>query len=170
MFAVGFGSAISDYETSPSTTQHFAPTADYPNGEIVNWNPHGWEIAIFVVGLIVGLFGLVCLFGWFNNRFARRATRAERIDRLSSALKEALETIGAIQAEVEQGQKTLEKLESEIAANQGLAQLTETEASAVKEILRGEFRRERMPAIRVQLALGLIFFGLGLAASAIFHI
>jgi len=170
MSIVGIGSAVADFNTSPSTVHHYAPTPDYPSGEVVSWDPHGWEIAVFAVGLVVGLLGIVGLFGSLSNRFPSGDTRAARVERLTSALKEAMETIGAIQAEVEDGQRALKTLEGEIAANRDLAQLSETDASAVREFLRREFRRERLPAVWIQLMIGLVLFGLGVAVSAIFHV
>jgi hypothetical protein len=102
--------------------------------EIVGWG----ELAL-ILGAPMAIVGLISSL----LRFGPAETRADRIKRLTAALQESMTIIAQINSEIEEGAQRLSELEEQTAVQQELAKLTQQEAAAVREALKGELGRER---------------------------
>jgi len=80
-------------------------------------------------------------------------------------LDEALTTIGSIQFEVEEGQRVLAQIQRDIVTNKDLAELTVDQSKAVEELVRKELKRERLPALWIQILVGIALFAFGALLS-----
>ena len=162
---LGVAVIVVDLAQAPTTYKHFAPTADYPNGIVGTTELDGNRITMLVVAAVLAFFGLIFFVYWSEYRSSTANKRATRIKKLTEALNEAMKTITSIQIEVEEGQRALAHLQSEISTNRDLAQLTSEQSKAVEELVRKELRHERWPALWVQLLIGVLLIGVGVLIS-----
>jgi hypothetical protein len=102
---------------------------------------YGWGGPALLLALLVTAAGVVTLVLGLQHR--QSDTRAERVQRLSTALREAMQIIREITGEMEEGRQRLDELERQTDLQRELANLTVPEATAVREALQAELGRER---------------------------
>jgi hypothetical protein len=162
---IGIAASILDVASAPTKYVHVAPTADDPSGVVNTAGIVGWRAAGLILGIFVVVFGFYLLSGWVGLRSGNAEKRAAQIKRLTEALDEALTTIGSIQFEVEEGQRVLAQIQRDIVTNKDLAELTVDQSKAVEELVRKELKRERLPALWIQILVGIALFAFGALLS-----
>jgi uncharacterized protein HemX len=122
---------------------------------------------VVIGGIFVLALGLTGLNHWQQQRWLRLDpdTRVQRVQRLQTALAEALATIEQIQREVEDGAELLRRLESQAAAQGRIVDLQQPEIEGFSGLLRTENKR----SYRVAFGIGALFFGLGVGVTLLVH-
>jgi hypothetical protein len=124
-----------------------------------------WQIALLALAIIMMFIGLIFFSVWADYRNRKSNQRVAQVKKLSNALDEAMKTISSVRIEVEEGQRVLSRLQSEIATNKDLARLSSEQSKAVEALVRTELRRERLPSLWVQIVVGLLLIGVGISIA-----
>lgn len=148
---------------------HNSPQSDEAGSDVTTGLPpqgtggSDWWTLVLIAGVVVAVLGILAVAAWREHEQLVRHPndRRLRIDALTASLKQSLRSIDLIRQEVEDGERLLSELEARIAAHRQVATLTESESAAVREVLRGELRTESRRGLWVDVALGMLFFLLG---------
>ncbi len=95
----------------------------------------------------------------------RGETTAERIERLSKALKESISLTNEIEQEIQERHSMVTKLQDDVARYEELAKLKSSEVEAVAQTLRGELRNEGSKSLFKSALVSLFFFIAGVAVT-----
>lgn len=122
---------------------------------------YAWAWITLVIGIVTFVLGAIGQGEWGKRRRVSRGDRQEMITQLTKSLKEALQTIEAISAEIEDRERVLSQIENELAARKHVAQLTKEETAAVDYMLEKALHRERRPTMLREFvfAVGGFIFG-----------
>ena len=95
----------------------------------------------------------------------RGETTAERIARLSKALKESIDLTNEIEAEIQQRHSMVTKLQEDVDRFEALAKLKGSEVEAIAQTLRGELRTEGSKSLVKSALVSLFFFVAGILVT-----
>jgi hypothetical protein len=115
----------------------------------------GWVLGVLIVSLVLAIVPLLCV-GLSRSEMINTNRRSQRVARLSQSLSEALQVIEAIKWEVEEGEKVLQRLEKDTQTTKALAELSQTEADAVRSVVASAVRRERLPNLGIALISAIV--------------
>ncbi len=130
-------------------------------------NLFGWAIAVLIMSILVLILGIAILGEWIDRSKWRREDRAQRIESLTTSLKDALSLIDTIREEIEEGEEALRKIQTRAAYAKEIAKLTEEEAAAVRSVLRDEFRIQGRSSLNRNIVLSGLFFCLGVVVTVV---
>lgn len=132
-----------------------------------NDNLAGWALALALTGIASLIVGVLAVSSWGEERRFRGGDRKEVIRRLTENLKHALTAIEAIRFEVEEGERTLSEIEARVSTSRELAELSDSEARAVRKAIEDQFAVEARSNLRRDVVIALVSFGAGLAATVL---
>lgn len=151
---VGLVVAIRSSEPAAEPNPGPPPESDMPT----------WAVILLALSIFALLFAALAWSQWREaNVWTDADRRRDRIHKLSTSLTQALTDIAAIEREIEQGTRLLEQLETETETKTRLAELSDAEAAAVRDLVQGAVRREtaRGTWVSVSAAVVLFFAGVG---------
>jgi hypothetical protein len=127
-----------------------------------------WFALPLAVEILLIVFGLVVVSQWdYLRRYRLQPEdRSIRIERLQTALTDAMATLDTLQHDLQRESDLLGRLQGETTELARLAGIREEEVAA----LRSVFRRAAWGNILISLAVSGFFFGLGLLVSHYFGI
>lgn len=95
----------------------------------------------------------------------RGETTAERIERLSKALKESISLTNEIEQEIQQRHSMVTKFQEDVNRFKRLAKLKGSEVEAIAQTLRGELRTEGSKSLFKSALVSLVFFIAGILVT-----
>ena len=127
------------------------------------------EIAALVGGITTLVGAFLSIYTWLRIEASEGTAAGEspqqRADRLSQALREAVDVIEEFRAEIAQGQQTADRLQMDIERYEELARLGREDMEAVARVLRTELQEESGRSFRRDLTMngGFLILGAGLS-------
>jgi len=116
-----------------------------------------------LIGAIASIFGEIIS----EKRKSKKESVEERINRLTSSLRESSELIGKIESEIQERSALVQKLKSDAETYNEIVKLKESEVEAVAQLLRGELKKEGKRSFWQGVAVNFVFFVLGVIASIV---
>lgn len=122
------------------------------------------EVGLKIVPMVVAAgavaLGLEILKAKIERKIKEKngETTAERIERLSNALKESISLTNEIEEEIQKRHSIVTKLQEDVTRFKKLAKLKESEVEAVAQTLRGELRTEGSKSLVKSALISLGFF------------
>jgi len=121
---------------------------------------------ILLVGVAIITF--IQFFEYLRERKrSKEETIQDRIQRLTTSLREATELIGNIESEINGRSALADKLRSDVETYSKIVQLKKPEVEAVAQLLREELKREGRRSFWKGFATNFVFFLLGAIATGI---
>ena len=126
------------------------------------------EVFLKIIPMIVAAGAVSIGFEFLKIKLERKIkekrgeTTAERIERLSKALKESITLTNEIEQEIQQRHSMVSKLQEDVSRFEQLAKLKESEVEAIAQTLRGELRTEGSKSLFKSALVSLAFFIAGM--------
>ena len=99
----------------------------------------------------------------------RASTGEDRVARLLSALRESTAVIREIETEVAARSELAKRLEQDVARQRELLAIDREQAEALAQTLRLELRAEGRRGFVMNIAVNVLFFGLGVVVTLVVH-
>lgn len=99
------------------------------------------------------------------KKYRRPETLENRINKLSSALKESSRLVSEVEGEISKRQTLVTELQQDAERYQKLVSINQEQVEAVAQLLQGELRKEGRKSFWSGVIVNFVFFGLGALLS-----
>ncbi|MCS0179991.1 hypothetical protein NDI96_06205 [Vibrio alginolyticus] len=126
------------------------------------------SVAVELVIPLVGVATSVIASGLFDvisKKKQKEETMEDRINKLTSALKESSSLVSQVEDEIRSRQALVNELKEDAKRYEDLASLNQQQVDAVAQVLQGELRKEGKVSFWKGVAVNFIFFLLGAGTS-----
>jgi vacuolar-type H+-ATPase subunit I/STV1 len=126
-----------------------------------------FEILIAVLAVLGGILAAILQYVEILKIKKRKKedTLEDRVDKLTSSLKEATGLIDEVESEIRSRTALAEKLESDIKSYKELAEIKKQEIETIVQFVRGELRTESRKSFWAGFSINFLFFILGVGAT-----
>ena len=106
------------------------------------------------------------IFAEFAQKRSRKSiTLEQRIDKLTTALKESSRLVSEVESEIQSRQRLVSELQQDAERYKNLITLNQEQVDAVAQVLKGELRKEGRKSFWLGVFVNFVFFLLGAALS-----
>ena len=102
---------------------------------------------------------------YFEKKSKKEETLEDRINKLTSALKESSHLVTEVEGEIRSRQKLVSELQEDAEKYQNLISLNQEQVDAVAQLLQGELRKEGNKSFWESVVLNFVFFVMGAGLS-----
>lgn len=102
---------------------------------------------------------------YFEKKKGKLVTLEQRIEKLTSALKESSRLVSEVESEIQSRQKLVSELQQDADRYKQLITLNQEQVDAVAQVLKGELRKEGTKSFWLGVLVNFIFFILGASLS-----
>ena len=125
-----------------------------------------WWVVLMIVPMGVAIISIIQFILGIRKR-GKEETVQDRIQKLTTSLREAAELISNIESEVKGRSALADKLQSDVETYNKIVQLKKPEVEAVAQLLREELKREGKRSFWKGFAMNFVFFLLGAITAVI---
>lgn len=125
----------------------------------------------FAIELVIPLIGVATsviasgIFDVFSKKNKKEETLEDRINKLTSALKESSHLVSQVESEIQSRQLLVKELQDDAERYEKLVSLNQNQVDAVAQVLQGELRKEGKSSFWKGVAVNFVFFILGAGTS-----
>lgn len=105
------------------------------------------------------------IFDYFRQKNDMPETLEDRINKLTTALKESSQLVTEVESEIQTRQHLVKELQSDAKRYEQLISMNQEQVDAVAQVLQGELRREGKVSFWKGVAVNFTFFVMGAGAS-----
>ena len=120
-------------------------------------------IAIGIGGIASGIAGFVN--GYYHKTHSKNETLEDRINKLTSALKESSHLVTEVEIEINERKNLVKELQKDAEKYEKLVSINKDQVEAVAQLLQGELRKEGNKSFWKGIMVNFIFFVLGAGVS-----
>ena len=122
-------------------------------------------IEVILIGAATSMAASMLL-DLFNKKSRKKEeTLEDRINKLTSALKESSHLVTQVESEIQSRQQLVEELQEDAQRYEQLITLNQEQVDAVAQVLQGELRKEGNSSFWKGVAVNFVFFILGAGTS-----
>jgi gas vesicle protein len=126
------------------------------------------ELFVSILAILIGALASVLgslIFAFKKGK--REQTIEERIQKLTTSLRDATSMIGEVEKEIKERSTLAEKLQSDVEHYNQLVKISKPEVEAIAQLLRGELRREGGKTFWKSVIVNFVFFVLGVVTTLV---
>ncbi|MBB1319372.1 hypothetical protein H5123_17240 [Shewanella sp. SR43-4] len=120
-------------------------------------------LAIGIGGIASGIAGFVN--GYYHKTHSKKETLEDRINKLTSALKESSHLVTEVEIEINKRKNLVQELQKDAEKYEKLVSINKDQVEAVAQLLQGELRKEGNKSFWKGIMANFIFFVLGAGVS-----